>query len=99
MFAISLMKLILVARKAFAAYLIVSAVARPVLTSAGFYLLEKLSGPDLGRINPKVHDRIVTRKRSDLATVYPQYSDDEIDMRQSAPDQHVLRHDFGHAGR
>ncbi|MDB4307989.1 hypothetical protein N9985_01735 [Gammaproteobacteria bacterium] len=50
-----------------------------VLTSAGFYLLEKLSGPDLGRINPKVHDRIVTRKRSDLSTVYPQYTNDEID--------------------
>ena len=50
-----------------------------VLTSAGFYMLEKLSGPDLGRINPNVQERIVTRKRSDLATVYPQYSNDEID--------------------
>ena len=50
-----------------------------VLTSAGFYLLEKLSGPDLGRINPKVHDRIVARKRTDLSTVYPQYTNDEVD--------------------
>jgi hypothetical protein len=49
-----------------------------VLTSLGFYLLEKHSGPDLGRINPKVYDRIVARKRSDLATVYPHYSNDEI---------------------